>query len=373
MDPLSLAGSVFNGVAGFFGQRSANKTNLKIARETNAANRANQEYQNEWNLNMWNKQNEYNSPSAQRRRLEEAGLNPMYYGLEGNGNAQQLQSADFVATPGAPMLNEGAFLGEGIGNAMKTAAEIQLIQSQTRKTDEEAGLSSLERKLKSATLNSDIVVGNMQIKVTQSLLDLNKEQLKNLAKSLEEADVRISDYNSQIATRAKQMEIAEFNAQTERDFKSAEVELRKRGLDLEEQRIANDLMVALKGLSIAMYNAQTQRGELDLKNSRWSKYLEKEYGLDIAIKNGQLSVLSADYDNKLHGIAESHLRALKLVKEITYGEGNLGQSAFMLDHVVTTNGLARGLYLNNKLHSEGYGKEALRASNNNVSEWKGER
>ena len=48
--------------------------------------------QNEWSLNMWNKTNEYNSPSAQFQRLKDAGLNPLYYGLDGS-SAQAFQSA----------------------------------------------------------------------------------------------------------------------------------------------------------------------------------------------------------------------------------------------------------------------------------------
>ena len=41
---------------------------------------------------MWNKTNEYNSPVEQVQRLKDAGLNPLYYGLDGS-SANSFQSA----------------------------------------------------------------------------------------------------------------------------------------------------------------------------------------------------------------------------------------------------------------------------------------
>lgn len=46
-----------------------------------------QDKQNEYNLEMWNLQNEYNSPQAQMQRFQEAGLNPnLIYSQGTNGN-----------------------------------------------------------------------------------------------------------------------------------------------------------------------------------------------------------------------------------------------------------------------------------------------
>lgn len=82
--------------------QQTNETNLQMNRETNAANQminqANIDYsreawQNEvaYNWEMWNATNQYNSASAQRQRLEDAGLNP-YMMMEG-GNAGTASSS----------------------------------------------------------------------------------------------------------------------------------------------------------------------------------------------------------------------------------------------------------------------------------------
>ena len=49
--------------------------------------------QNAFSLDMWNLQNEYNSPAAQMDRLVQAGINPnMSFGSAPSGNAPQLTS-----------------------------------------------------------------------------------------------------------------------------------------------------------------------------------------------------------------------------------------------------------------------------------------
>ena len=64
MDPISTlalvtgASGLIQGSSSIFGQRSANRTNIQLARE-----------QREWDLAMWNKQNEYNNPKNQMARL----------------------------------------------------------------------------------------------------------------------------------------------------------------------------------------------------------------------------------------------------------------------------------------------------------------
>lgn len=67
-----LAAAKFN----YDAQIQTNKMNYKIAQENNKANRELAAYQYEQNLAQWYRENEYNSPSAQMKRLESAGINP---------------------------------------------------------------------------------------------------------------------------------------------------------------------------------------------------------------------------------------------------------------------------------------------------------
>ena len=73
---LSGIGPVFSGAVGAKTTADTNKTNLKIAQMNNDFNAREAQKARDFQLDMWNKENEYNSASSQRKRLEDAGYNP---------------------------------------------------------------------------------------------------------------------------------------------------------------------------------------------------------------------------------------------------------------------------------------------------------
>lgn len=82
---IGLAGQGINSYYGYKGQKLANETNLKLAEQSR-----------QHDVDMWNKQNDYNTPTAQMARLQDAGLNPrLIYGSgqASAGNAQQPHKA----------------------------------------------------------------------------------------------------------------------------------------------------------------------------------------------------------------------------------------------------------------------------------------
>ena len=81
-----------SGVMGLIGAAQQRKFEQNEAQKQREWNEAMQDKANDFSLQMWNMTNEYNSPVAQRARLEEAGLNPLYYGLDGS-SANGFESA----------------------------------------------------------------------------------------------------------------------------------------------------------------------------------------------------------------------------------------------------------------------------------------
>ena len=61
--------------------------------------------QRDFQENMWNRENEYNTASAQRQRLEEAGLNP-YMMMNGGsaGTAQSVGTGASASSAGAAVM-----------------------------------------------------------------------------------------------------------------------------------------------------------------------------------------------------------------------------------------------------------------------------
>lgn len=75
ISPFDLVGSVVSAGANLLSTSMTNRANERMQREQNA-----------WNLEMWNRNNAYNTPAAQMERLKEAGLNPdLMYGQNAGG------------------------------------------------------------------------------------------------------------------------------------------------------------------------------------------------------------------------------------------------------------------------------------------------
>ena len=104
--------------ASIINTNNTNKTNLQIAQQTNQANKEIAQMSNEYNQqmlerqieqewDMWNAQNEYNSASSQRQRLEDAGLNP-YLMMDGGSAGTASGMTSPAAQPAVVPQMQGA-------------------------------------------------------------------------------------------------------------------------------------------------------------------------------------------------------------------------------------------------------------------------
>lgn len=258
---LGMAGSIFGGLFGKKGQDNANSANLQIARETNAANRANQEYQNEWNLEQWNRENEYNSPLQQRLRLERAGLNPMFYGLDGNGNASSLQSAGFTAVPGAPMGNSGEFLGVGLMNAAKTVAEINLINKQADNVGADTDNKKFEGQILEVKAGNAATIGDLEIKSLQGNINLTDAQTKEMQQSTDTALAQMDWFRNQIDVNNKRYDLDKISTFIDKY-------LAYLNYDLSERDYISRTAIANFEAATNRMNAVTKRAEVKLYGYR---------------------------------------------------------------------------------------------------------
>lgn len=139
---MGLLGSIAGGLLGLGSSAIQNSQNRQNVQETNRMNykinQMNNQFnermaiqQRNWQENMWNKENAYNTASAQRQRLEEAGLNP--YLLMNGGSAGVAQSAG----PGTSASSAGSAVMQpfqadysGIGSSIGNIFQYELIQSE---------------------------------------------------------------------------------------------------------------------------------------------------------------------------------------------------------------------------------------------------
>lgn len=126
LDPLSAVGlglGAISSAGNIFGSARSNSQNMKINRMNNEFNAREAEKARQYQTEMWNKTNEWNSPKNVRKRLEQAGYNP-YLGLDSSnvGNAQSAGSSS-PASAASPIQNNPVQF-DGFQNALSTAVQM---------------------------------------------------------------------------------------------------------------------------------------------------------------------------------------------------------------------------------------------------------
>lgn len=205
-------GSVISGVVGAKSTADTNKTNLKINQMNNDFNAREAQKARDFQLNMWNRENEYNSASSQRKRLENAGYNP-YMSDAQAGTATGMSGTSAASAAGAaPQISytpDFQSVGVNLASALKMMSEKKqtdienlnmsdLLRSQIwqnigatdwRNASPEAraynlaqgrkaaelGMASLEENLSNQRWSNNLLVAN----IANSLLDAQAKTIMN--------------------------------------------------------------------------------------------------------------------------------------------------------------------------------------------------
>lgn len=165
--------------------RSTNRSNERITRETNQMNYQMWQEQKQYDYDKWKEELAYNTPFQQRKRFEEAGINPnLAIAQVSGGNAESAATSgnrpDAIA---AQMQNPAEEVSQyannlqtiagGFNNLSRTFQQNQLDAAQTRSASVDADIQSIERNYRAAQLEATI---NKLVKDGQ----LSEEQAKNL-------------------------------------------------------------------------------------------------------------------------------------------------------------------------------------------------
>lgn len=238
-------GSVISGAIGSKTTSDTNKTNLKINQMNNDFNAREAQKARDFQLDMWDRENQYNSASSQRKRLEEAGYNP-YMSDAQAGTASGMSGTSAASAAGAapqiPYTPDFQSVGVNLASALKMMSEKKqtdienlnmsdLLRSQIwqnigatdwRNASPEArsynlsqgrkaaelGMASLEENLSNQRWSNNLLVAN----IANSLLDAEAKSIMN--KYLDEnqqADLNIKAANYEYLIMSGQMKRQEVN------------------------------------------------------------------------------------------------------------------------------------------------------------------
>lgn len=238
-------GSVISGAIGAKTTANANKTNLKINQMNNDFNAREAQKARDFQLDMWNRENQYNSASSQRKRLEEAGYNP-YMSDAQAGTASGMSGTSAASAAGAasqiPYTPDFQSVGVNLASALKMMSEkkqtdienlnmTDLLRSQIwqnlgatdwRNASPEAreynlaqgrraaelGMASLEENLSNQRWSNNLLVAN----ISNSLLDAETKTILNKYLDQQQlAELNIKAANYEYLVMSGQMKRQEIN------------------------------------------------------------------------------------------------------------------------------------------------------------------
>lgn len=199
-----------------------NAEQLKVTNATNLANIELAKYQNRVERENWNAQNEYDSPAAQRQRLIDAGLNPLFYsGSIDSGNNQNAAGVANMAVASNPQLpGTAARLNaqlSGLNGANNSLLSLKQLAIQDKRADAEI-----------QQLNSSTEVNRQQAKKISADYHVSLAQAHNLLKDLDvkNADIKVkcAQYDELIAAKREKEAnsiLASERAQTEKALRDS--------------------------------------------------------------------------------------------------------------------------------------------------------
>lgn len=155
---IGVGSSILGGVLGSSGQSKANRENYRYQQQL-------MNQQNAFNLDMWNKENAYNDPSAVMQRLKAAGLNPNL--VYGNGSSTlSAASAPHAAGSSYQSQNTLSQLGKGIESAGATYLQARM---------NDAAVNNLESRTNMQDTQSDMI----KLKTLTEILRQDKQVMSN--------------------------------------------------------------------------------------------------------------------------------------------------------------------------------------------------
>ena len=224
---ISGGAGIISGLFGALGQNIAINKQIKAQQEENEKNRTYNfnlaQLQNKWNLEQWNRENEYNSPAQQMARLKAAGLNPDMMYQNGTSGLTAASSPSMTAgAPSSPVdmsaLGQKRTIGDAIHQGLQDAlvgAQIDVMKSEARKNNAQAGGQEITNEtlgqINQATfykIVSESALNREQKRVAEKTGDMLISQKQHFDKLVDEIDSKIDLNNANVANMSQQQLMA---------------------------------------------------------------------------------------------------------------------------------------------------------------------
>lgn len=329
-------GTLFNVGANIYSQIQTNKNINKQLAAQKQEQQANREYnlklaqlQNKWNVQAWNMNNQYNSPSAQIQRLREAGLSPdMMYGGGVSGNTNASAPSMTSGAPSASMdytnLAAKKTIGQSIQEALQneyTKAQIDNIKADTSKKHTETDILGIEKDFRAAILQGQLETTYLNIKVGNKDMELTDAKIQEC-----QANIRNLDASSKLAFETinrVRAEISNYDADTAYKILKANLDKNLNEATIKKISAETDLTVEqLRSLSEQLPYIITQYKDKHILDSQQIKLNNRDiFRMDVENERIEFEAFMHGPDgwNKEYNFCDNVLHALTRLMDASLG------------------------------------------------------
>lgn len=302
-DALNIATATLNTVNNSIGSKKTLKYSKEFANFQNILNRENYEYETQKNIELWNMQNQYNSPAETIQRLLAAGINPLTasdkFEPAGSPAAAKTENPDLAAAYQAQIAQLQFQQQAQLANAQiaKTNAETQNIEAQTKSQELTSEQQEITNSYLPQLLDGDMHSKYANVEFTKSQTGLTEQEKQNACQlfyQISEQTENIKVMRDQILETINNLKqqnknLNQFFEQQEKKFTVELDNMVKAGKLTQEQaeqaRLVGQYYKALatgqdlKNYEQSLNNSflrQTQQNRID--NYRWTA-LQSKYNL----------------------------------------------------------------------------------------------
>lgn len=298
---LSAGLGAVSSIGSMIGQNRSIRQQIKAQQEENNKNRAYNlmlaRLQNRWNLNQWQRENDYNSPTAQMARFKAAGLNPnLIYGQSNTAASSPTLTSGAASSPTdmsaiGNKRNFGQAMQEALNLEMQRA-QIEAIKAGTEKTKADTdntrentkGLT-IDNMYRAAKHEQTLEIGGMQVQLGKSTLRMNDQQMENLKAELPKIAAEVESINQSVAESRRRVQ------QMDNDEKRAAAR------EVRDQVMHNAMLQQV-------YNENRKiLADAKISEQQFAEMVSTQalraYGLELDNKGKEFNNLHIDYENQL--------------------------------------------------------------------------
>lgn len=297
--PLGTAGALAIGAGVSAATGAANLTfNGKMNKKSMKFAEKQSELQYQRSINLMNMQNAYNTPEAQRKRLEEAGLNVgLMYGRGGaGGESASPASPQMAAWNPNPLNLDMAHISGAVNDTMVATAQARKLNAEA---DRILGYEKNESETRQRMMDAETNLKQIEAQIKTATTDDEINKIK--AEAAEAQQNAITSYlGNKVRAATLSTEIKQITAnyvETEASIKLKEAQIKLSGKELEKRtaEIETEKARASEIWEKVIQLKDFNKGWEDEEGQRHTMYeIEAlKYQLDDEIEHGKLDLATA--------------------------------------------------------------------------------